>query len=70
MKLLNELSLTLENPYWAANTEFAVIDTILTLHPEIYELVRKDFSGKTGKTLGRQDTPTVSKYFAARCISR
>jgi IS5 family transposase len=61
MKLLNELSLTLENPYWAVNTEFAVIDTILTLHPEIYALVRKDFSGKTSRTLGRQDTPTVEQ---------
>lgn len=61
MKLLNELSLTLENPYWAANTEFALLDTILTLHPEIYELVRNDFSAHTRKSLGRKDSPTIEQ---------
>lgn len=61
MKLLNELALKLENPYWAIDTEFAVIDTILSIHPEIYELVKKDLSGKTSKSLGRQDAPTVEQ---------
>jgi IS5 family transposase len=61
VKLLNELALTLENPYWSVNTEFAVIDTILSLHPEIYELVRKDFGVKTSKSLGRQDSPTIEQ---------
>lgn len=61
MKLLNELTLTLENPHWAVNTEFAVIDTILSLHPEIYELVKQDFKGSTGKSLGRKDTPTIEQ---------
>lgn len=61
MKLLNELALTLENPYWAVNTEFALIDTILTVHPEIYELVRKDFGAKTSKTLGRKDSPAIEQ---------
>jgi len=61
MKLLNELALTLENPYWAVNTEFALLDTILSLHPEIYELVRKDFSVKTSKSLGRKDSPTIEQ---------
>lgn len=61
MKLLNELSLTLENPNWAVNTKFAVIDTILTMHPEIVEIVASDFSGKESKRLGRQDRPTVEQ---------
>jgi IS5 family transposase len=61
MKLLNELTLILENPHWAVNTEFAVIDTILSLHPEIYELVKKDFKGSTGKSLGRKDIPTIEQ---------
>ena len=61
MKLLNELALTLENPHWGVNTEFAVIDTILTVHPQIYEMVVKDFSGKESKSLGRQDTPTIEQ---------
>lgn len=61
MKLLNELALTLENPNWAVNTEFAVFDTILTMHPEIVEIVASDFSGKESKRLGRQDTPTIEQ---------
>lgn len=61
MKLLNELSLTLENPYWSANTEFALLDTILTMHPQIYELVRNDFSAHTRKSLGRKDSPTIEQ---------
>jgi IS5 family transposase len=61
VKLLNELALTLENPYWSVNTEFALLDTILSLHPEIYELVRKDFGGKTSKLLGRKDSPTIEQ---------
>jgi len=61
MKLLNELTLKLENPYWAIDMEFAVIDTILSMHPEIYELVKKDFSGNASKSLGRKDIPTVEQ---------
>jgi len=61
MKLLNEVALALENPHWGINTEFAVMDTILSMHPEIYELVGKDFRGKVSKSLGRQDSPTVEQ---------
>jgi IS5 family transposase len=61
MKLLNELSLTLGNPHWAVNTEFALIDAILTLHPDIYELVKNDFSAHTRKSLGRKDSPTIEQ---------
>ena len=61
MKLLNELALALENPQWAVNTEFALLDTILSMHPEIYGLVRKDFSGKASKSLGRKDAPTIEQ---------
>lgn len=61
MKLLNELALTLENPQWHVNTEFALVDTILNLHPEIYKLVRKDFSEITQKRLGRKDSPTIEQ---------
>src|SRR5919109_3583039 len=61
MELLNELSLTLENPQWQVNPEFALADTILSTHPEIYELVRNDFSAYTRKQLGRKDSPTVEQ---------
>src|SRR5579863_3594081 len=58
---LNELALTLENPNWGINTELAVIDTILSMHPEIYELVARDFSGKVSRSLGRGDSPTIEQ---------
>jgi IS5 family transposase len=61
MKLLNELSLTFENPLWALDMELAVFDTILSMHPEIYEIVKKDFKGIIGKSLGRKDTPTIEQ---------
>lgn len=61
MKLLNELSLTLENPLWALDMELAVFDTILSMHQEIYDLIRKDFRGVVGKSLGRKDTPTIEQ---------
>lgn len=61
MRLLNELALTLENPNWGINTEFAVIDTILTMDPRIYEIVASDFRGKESKRLGRQDSPTIEQ---------
>jgi len=61
MKLMNEWALALENPNWAVNTEFALLDTILSMHPEIVELVGKDFSGKVRKSLGRGDSPTVEQ---------
>jgi len=61
MKLLNELTLTLENPLWAHDIELAVFDTILSMQPEIYDLVKKDFSGIVSKSLGRKDTPTIEQ---------
>ena len=61
MKLLNELSLTLENPQWQVNPEFALIDTILSMHPDIYELVSNDFNAYTRKNLGRKDSPTIEQ---------
>ena len=61
MKLLNELSLTLENPQWQVNPEFALIDTVLSMHPEIYKLVERDFSSVTRKLLGRKDSPTIEQ---------
>gem|GEM_PF-6991736 len=68
---MNELALTLENPNWGINTELAVIDTILSMHPEIYELVARDFSGKVSKCLGRGGTlRRSSKYCEGRSTKR
>ena len=38
-----------------------MIDTILSMHPEIYELVARDFSGKVSRSLGRGDSPTIEQ---------
>lgn len=66
MKLLNDLKLQFEKELWALNPELAVIDTILSTHPEIYEMVRQDVTGgHEGKSIGRQDMPTVEQIVRA-----
>lgn len=66
MKLLNDLKLQFEKELWALNPELAVIDAILSNHPEIIEMVRKDITGdKEGSALGRQDMPTVEQIVRA-----
>lgn len=66
LKLLNDLKLQFEKELWALNPELAVIDTILSSHPEIIEMVKHDIaSGKEGNALGRQDMPTVEQIVRA-----
>lgn len=66
MKLLNDLKLQFEKELWALNPELAVIDTILSNHPELIEMVRKDITGDTeGRAVGRQDMPTVEQIVRA-----
>ena len=66
MKLLNDLKLQFEKQLWALNPELAVIDTILSTHPEIFEMVRQDVTmGQAGKGTGRQDMPTVEQIVRA-----
>lgn len=66
MKLLNDLKLQFEKELWALNPELAVIDTILSTHPEIYEMVRQDVTmGQADKGTGRQDMPTVEQIVRA-----
>ncbi len=66
MKLLNDLKLQFEKELWALNPELAVIDTILSSHPEIIEMVKQDITeGKGGSAIGRQDMPTVEQIVRA-----
>ena len=66
MKLLNDLKLQFEKELWALNPELAVIDTILSSHPEIIEMVKQDITeGKGDSAIGRQDMPTVEQIIRA-----
>jgi IS5 family transposase len=66
LKLLNDLKLQFEKELWALNPELAVIDTILSEHPEIIEIVKEDITGgEEASGFGRQDTPTVEQIVRA-----
>ncbi len=66
MKLLNDLRPRFKKELWALNPELAVIDTILSTHPEIFEIVREDITeGEEDKGIGRQDMPTVEQIVRA-----
>src|SRR3990170_1510881 len=66
LKLLNDLKLQFEKELWALNPELAVIDTILSSHPAIIEMVKQDITeGKGGSAIGRQDMPTVEQIVRA-----
>jgi len=66
LKLLNDLKLQFEKELWALSPELAVMDTILTQHPEIYEMVKKDITlGEKSSSFGRKDMPTVEQIVRA-----
>jgi len=66
MKILNDLRLKLEKPNWALDPELALIDTILTETPKLYEIVASDIMElNKGSDLGRQDSPTVEQVVRA-----
>ena len=62
MKFYNDLVLRFENSDWSKNPEFGVIDTILELHPEIYNIFKSDIiSNEDISNFGRKDTPSVEQ---------
>lgn len=66
MKLFNEWKLKFEQSDWSKNPEFGVIDTILEMRPEIYDLFRYDIVGnEEDSKFGRGDTPTVEQIVRA-----
>jgi len=66
VKLLNDLKLQFEKELWALNPDLAVVDAILSDHPEIIEIVGEDIGGgKAGSGLGRQDMPTIEQIVRA-----
>ena len=66
MKIFNDLVLKFEKPDWSKNPEFGVIDTILEVHPEIYDIFKFDIAGNDDVSkFGRGDTPTVEQIVRA-----
>lgn len=66
MKILNDLRLKLDNPKWALDPEFALIDTILNENPKLYEMVSPDLMElNKSSPNGRQDSPTVEQVVRA-----
>ena len=66
MKLLKELELQFGDPLWAYDPELALVDTVLNLHPKLYEIVSADILalGKNNE-MGRQDGPAVEQVVRA-----
>lgn len=66
MKLFNDLKIKFEKEDWKRNTEFALIDSVLEMHPEIYMILKKDICGyEKYNNFGRKDTPSVEQIVRA-----
>ena len=66
MKLFEPLKLKFEDPDWARNPEFGLIDTILEKHPHLLEIVSGDITeGNRDSNFGRGDTPSVEQIMRA-----
>jgi transposase, IS5 family len=60
IKLFTAFHQKTDKAEWERNSEFALIDTILELHPELIELLKKDIVlGQKASNFGRKDMPTV-----------
>jgi len=66
MKLFNDLLLKFENPDWARQPIFCVIDTILETNPGIILMMKDDVVGSEPfSNFGRKDTPSVEQIVRA-----
>lgn len=62
MKLFNDLLLKFENPDWAWQPIFCVIDAVLENNPDIILMMKDDVVGnKPFSNFGRKDTPSVEQ---------
>jgi diphthamide synthase (EF-2-diphthine--ammonia ligase) len=65
MKILNELRLKLEKPLWALDPELALIDTILSENPRLYEIIAPDIMELNKSSgVGRRITPPFRENVA------
>ncbi len=66
MKLFNDLKLKFEKEDWMRNTEFALIDSILEMYPEIFKILEADIcENEKESVFGRKDTPSVEQVVRA-----
>ncbi len=65
-KIFNDLKLKFEKANWSLDPEFALIDTVLEQHPELFDIFKEDLRG-IGKDsgIGRQDSPTLEQVVRA-----
>jgi len=66
MQLFESLTLKFEQPNWAINPVFGLLDAILDSHPEILMIVSGDIIGNSNQSeFGRKDIPSVEQIFRA-----
>ena len=66
MKLFTDLKLKFEKEDWKRNTEFALIDSILEMHPEIFNILKADICEQEKESVfGMKDTPSVEQIIRA-----
>ena len=66
MKLFSDLTLKFEQPNWAKNPEFGLMDTVLVQHPELLDIVKEDVTkGAKKGNFGRGDVPSVEQIMRA-----
>lgn len=66
IKLFQTLTLKFEEPDWANNPEFGLLDTILEEHPELIKLLEPDITKCCKQSdFGRKDTPSVEQIVRA-----
>ena len=66
MNILTPFQERTDQPLWHLDPELALVDTVLTCHPEMLDLVKDDILA-LGKNngLGRQDSPSVEQVVRA-----
>jgi len=66
MQLFETLRLKFEQPNWALNPAFGLMDTILDQHPSLINIVSSDvLAGSKQSDFGRQDMPSVEQIVRA-----
>lgn len=66
MQLFETFRLKFEQPNWALNPAFGLMDTILHQHPSLINIVSADvLAGSKQSDFGRQDMPTVEQIVRA-----
>ena len=66
MKLFTDLTLKFEQPNWARNPEFGLMDTILEQHPDLLNIIKDEVTKDTKESIfGRKDVPSVETIMRA-----